>query len=273
MNDESSLQMAAEELLRAVGTINAALAGEGGSFGIATVLEVLSQYAWAGVTPTAPALDDLLHEASVAVELLRGSLISPAGDELMPCESKDVILRAVTAAQARRDLENGEDISIEALATLARVSERTIRAATSSKNPNAIPIRKDGHWTYIRAPHALEWLASRSDFVPTQVGASRPQVPALMSAVHVGRAWKSWREGQSIDLEDLARVMGWNEAQADAYRQIEAERPSEAYLLLTPEDWRRLAEHLGAEQAAELASQSYLRVVNEFATWRVRQAI
>src|SRR5690606_29673536 len=113
-------------------------------------------------------VEELIHELCVIEEVLRGNFMTASGDNLLAAPSRTFIQRVLTAAFARSNVDRGTPVTIEQLAALARVTERTVRAATSTTNPNPLPITKDGHWTYIEARDARAWLSARRDFRPTR---------------------------------------------------------------------------------------------------------
>lgn len=272
MNDASLVASSATELIDAVEEVLATLKGDRETHDIRSLLEYLSLYAWSGVTPDPIDVRDLLTEVCVAGEVLAGSLIDASGSDLVSRETVEHINRIQKAAQARNDLDQGDAITIESLAVLAGVSERTIRAATNSKNPNAIPITKDGHWTLIEAPHALKWLSGRSDFVPTQGADSRPRIAALAGSLDVGAAWKKWRESRKVAIEKLTEELAWSADQTASYSAIESGTAGEAYLALSPTFWRQLAEHFESLEPSEVAALTFRRLAGAYADWRIAQS-
>lgn len=272
MNDVTLIASSGTELIEAVEEVLATLKGDREASNIESLLKYLSLYAWSGVTPDPFDVRDLLTEFCVAVELLAGSLIDASGSNLVSRETVEFINRVQKAAQARWDLDQGEAISIESLAVLAGVSERTIRSATNSKNPNAIPIRKEGHWTLIEAPQALKWLSGRSDFVSTQGADSRPRITALAASLDVGAAWKQWRESRKVAIEKLAEDLAWSADQTASYADIEAGTVGEAYLALSPGVWRQLAQHFESPEPSEVAALTYRRLAGAYADWRIAQS-
>lgn len=263
---------ASTEILEAVHTVHRTLKGEETSLDLESLLRHLIDYAWSGVSDADPNwIVGLLHDICVPVELLGGSLMTPAGEDLVSKESVELIKRVANAANARYSLDEGHALTIEWLAALANVSDRTIRSATSSSNPNAIPITKDGHRTFIEAPHALEWLSGRKDFVPTQRPDNRPTTTGLIRAAQPGDAWKEWREARDLTVEDLARQLGWISGQAGAYQQIESGIPGDDMLTLLPVFWHALASHLDSEDPGAVAALTYRKLATAYADWRVAQ--
>ena len=274
MKSEQHLRAAeaATEIREAVDTLQRTFKGEETSPDLGSLLRYLVDYAWLGVSDADPNwILGLLHDVCVPAELLNGALMSPSGEALVSKETSDFIKRLQSAANARRALDEGNQITIEMLAALANVSDRTIRTATSSNNPNAIPITKDGHWTFIEAAHALEWLSRRKDFVPTQRPDNRPTTTGLIRALRPGDAWKEWREARGLTVDELAKELGWTYGQAGAYQKIESGIPDDDMLDLLPDFWRDLAAHLGAEDAGAVAALTYRKLASAYADWRVAQ--
>src|SRR5690606_5703926 len=147
----------------------------------------------------------------------------------------------VKAASARKDMDDGEPVTIEQLAALGRVTERTVRGATSTTNPNPLPITKDGHWTYIQAGDALGWLSNRSDFRPTQKRLGTPSTAALKGLQSVGDLWRQWRQAAGLSVEELSQQLGWSAAQASTYTLLEQDRATRESIELSPTFWRVLA--------------------------------
>lgn len=262
---------AAAEIVEAVDVLAATFRGEGDAPPLGDLLEEARLYAWSGIPGRSHALD-LLHELSVPVELLRGDLVTPFGDGLVAQETRDLVRRITNASHARRYIDEGESVSIEWLAALAGVTERTIRAATNPRHPNAIPITKDGHWTYIEAAQALKWLSQRKDFVPTQGTDNRPRTAVLAGSITVGEAWRNWREGRDIGIDTLAKQLGWSAGQIASYESVETGAPGEKWLDLSPRFWNELADHFESAESAEVAGLTYRKLALAYADWRIAEA-
>lgn len=270
MIDAAHTADAAAEIIGAADVVAATLRGERDVPSLGHLLEEARLYAWSGIPGRTHALD-LLHELSVPDELLGGNLVTPLGDDLVSRETRDLVRRIVNASHARHDIDEGESVSIERLAALAGVTERTIRAATNPKHPNAVPITKDGHWTFIEAPHALKWLSQRKDFVPTQGTDNRPRTAVLASSLTAGEAWKKWREAAGLEIGTLAERLGWSAGQARTYESVEADTPGLNWLDLAPGFWRTLAEHFESTEAAEVAALTFRKLAAAYADRRIAE--
>lgn len=262
---------AAHSLIEAVESVLSTLKGESDAPDLETLLTDLALYAWSGVTHHYPSwIDERLQEAAVPVELLRGQLTNTAGDTLVSDDVIGFVNRLVNAAHARKAIDDGGQVTIEWLAALANVSERTIRSATNASNPNAMPIIKDGHWTFIDAAPALQWLSRRKDFVPTQTADNRPRSVVLQWALRPGDAWQKWRQSRDLTIDDLAAALGWSIDEAALYTQIEAGNIDDRTLTLSPAFWRDLAVHLGSEEPEAVATTTYRTLASDYANWRLK---
>ena len=72
------------------------------------------------------------------------------------------------ATSARLDLDMGESLSIEDLAILADMSERSVRNAVSASGDAQLRITKIGNSEWVDNDEARRWLAMRRGFVPTR---------------------------------------------------------------------------------------------------------
>lgn len=269
-NFRTQASQAAGEITSAVDTALRTLRGELESADLETILHDLGDYAWSGITSSDPhRIPTLLHDICIPAELARGNLTNAAGDNLISKEAAEVVIRVQSAANARHTLDEGNPVTIEWLAALANVSERTVRTATSSRNPNAIPITKEGHWTLIQAPHALEWLSKRKDFVPTQRPDNRPTTPGLLRAARPGEAWKEWRESRNLTIAVIARELGWTSDQTNAYEKFESAVPDDDMITLLPDFWRQLAAHLDSEEPDAVAALTFRQLAAAYAEWQL----
>lgn len=269
-NDPTAGRLAGEELVEAVAMVLAELKGEGDPQPAPQLFEEMAAYAWSGVLPgpEETALEDRMHELYVVESLLAGELVNAAGERLVSAASQKLMLGITTAATARKNIDEGEPVTIEQLAALGRVTERTIRGATSTTNPNPLPITKDGHWTYIQAADALGWLSNRSDFRPTQKRPGTPSTAALKGLQSVGDLWRQWRQAAGLSVDELAERLAWSAAQTATYTELEQERTTRDSIELSPAFWRDLGSLLGAADAEGVAGLTYQRVLLDYARQR-----
>lgn len=263
---------AGQELLGAMQEVLTHLTGQGDGPSAPDLCEEMAAYAWSGVLPGAcdTTLDERMHEICVVDELLAGSFINPTGDGLLSDDSRNLLKHVITAATARKTMDEGHDMTIEQLAALAGVTERTVRGATSSTNPDPLPITKDGHWTYIRAEDALAWLSNRSDFQPTQNRAGAPSIETLSGARPMGEIWQHWRQTAGHSIDDLARELKWKKLQTSAYMQLEQCVITDETIDLSPSFWRDLARCLDAADPDSVAALTYQRLLVDFARQRTQ---
>lgn len=261
---------AARELTTAVSSVLAQFRGEESAPPLEDVVSTLATYAWDGVAPEDPnELIGLLSEISVAVELLRGTLMSPDGSELVSADASNTIMKVANAANARYQIDEGGQVTMEQLADLAKVTERAVRSATNPKRSDAIEIKKDGYWTFIEAPHALRWLSQRKDFVPTKAQDHRPRFATLRRAGDVGAAWLKWREGRGLTIEQLADDLGWSDVQRREYARVEKGEYTKRTLDLDPQFWRELANHFDSEEVELVAAETYRALAAGYAQWLI----
>lgn len=261
---------AGEALIEATRDVLGAMEGGEAGFGLMPVCEALAQYAWDG-TWHSDSVDvlDYLHDIGTAVELLSGRFMLPAGADCLSEENRRAIELVATAAQARWSLSEGVDIRIEDLAALAGVAERTIRAATNPSTPHAIPITKQGHWTWIQAKDALEWLSRRKDFMPTRLVGLGPQASLLHSSESLGHACRQWRSQKNVPIKVLAKQLTWTPAQTAGYAQLEDGQVTEETLLLTPATWQAYAERLDIEEPTQFAAKAFRLTTIAYAEARI----
>jgi hypothetical protein len=105
----------------------------------------------------------------VLFETDRGGWFGAASPLIGENKATDIVRWAVYGYIARARIDwLGGDITVEQLAALARVSEKTLRMAANPKNEGALRITKRRHRTVVTTDDAMEWLARRPDFIPTQ---------------------------------------------------------------------------------------------------------
>lgn len=219
---------------------------------------LLAAYAWNGEWDSSSGdVSEALHELSTATELIGGSLMLPDGTDLFPREQKAELHRLAKAATARDNLDAGDAITIEQLAALAGVAEKTVRTATNPKSTNPIAITKQGHWTWIEAGEALTWLSRRTGFKPTQAteaGANQSipvDLPSLISSC------ESWLARAELDAATLAKHLAWPQAKALALGALLARKPDAAFADLDPAALHQFAKAVGMALPDDFARQAY----------------
>ena len=127
----------------------------------------LADYAWRGVrAPEGVHMNDWLSEANLMADNLRGNVEDPGGRLSASARAIHIVKQVTEAASARYFLgDEVGNVTLSALAALAGISEKTIRASTNPKHPNPIKIEKNGHWTLVNANDAYAWLDRRGDFI------------------------------------------------------------------------------------------------------------
>lgn len=160
----------------------------------------------------------------------------------------DIIKWVVDAFKARARIDwLGGDISIEELAALAKVSEKTLRMAANPKNEVALRTKKNGHRTFITTEDAMDWLARRPDFVPT-----RNPKQAFPAELHIGggptqlKVFMADLIGRNPGLHVAASESGMT---VTAYAALHAGELGAPNVSLEPDVLARFAAKAGIERA------------------------
>lgn len=218
----------------------------------------LAVYAWEGEWNHEPVrLEDALHEIGTVAELLRGNLMLPDGSMLFGDEQKFAVNRIINAAHARKNLDEGHELTIEWLAALAGVAEKTVRAATSRSAANPIPVDNRKHRAWIDAADALAWLSRRPDFKPTRFRTDGPDQPLINDAATLAQTCKNWLAHADISTDSLATELNWTITATEALRAITDRRPEAAFEALSPALLKQFSERTGMPQPDEFARQTY----------------
>lgn len=152
------------------------------SEGVGAYASTLGAYVWQGDTANGLHSENTWGEVALLgqiVDLLAGKLefdlservglFGDASESVGGNAATDIVKWTVAGYKARGKLDwLGDPLTVEELAALARVSEKTLRMAANPKNADALRITKQGHRTVITTDDALEWLSRRPDFVPTK---------------------------------------------------------------------------------------------------------
>ena len=250
----TSAREAAESLVQALGELHTALV----AIDLPYVSRRLAEYAYQGVGfENDNALSEALHELSSAEELVKASLMLPDGTTHWGEEDRQIIERLSKAARARQSLDQGGSVTVDELAALARIAEKTVRMATNPAKPGSMRVTKDGHWAYIEAAEALAWLGRRSDFVSTSQSASFAQPTTIEDARSLADICLRGRERVGTDVAGLASALGWADAQRKAYEQLEAGQIHGQMTQFPPKLLLAMAEHFGLPQPHDFARQAY----------------
>lgn len=245
---------AGKTLVEALGELHTALV----AIDLPFVTQRLAEYAYQGIGfESDTALLDALHALSSADELVKANLVLPNGDELWDEEHRRVIAQLSKAAHARRSLDEGESVTVDELAALARIAEKTVRMATNPAKPGSMRVTKDGHWAYIEAAEALAWLSRRGDFLPTRKNAGPAQQKAITDPQSLADACRRGREQFGADMTHLASELGWTAAQLKAYELIEVGDITEQMACFPPQALLALAQYYGLSQPHDFARQAY----------------
>lgn len=229
------------------------------SGGVGMWMESLAAYAWEGDNANRQHPEDSwgeVHMLGQAVAALGGRVefdnshrnFSVFGDvHIGEDRAVDIVRWVVDAYKARARIDwLGGDISIEELAALAKVTEKTLRMAANPKNEGALKITKRGHRTVITVDDAMEWLARRPDFVPTRNPAQElsPELHIGGSATQLANYLAGLGASQPA-LRDMAIEAGISEAAWDA---LAAGEFGEQLVTPEPEVLVRFATKAGIDQ-------------------------
>ncbi|GHD72586.1 hypothetical protein GCM10007164_20370 [Luteimonas padinae] len=223
-----------------------------------TTVGDLAVYAWEGEWRGSQSqLATALHEVGTISELLPAGFMHPDGTDLIDIRQKQALERLINAAHARHALDDDEELSIEWLAALAGVAEKTIRAATSRGASNPIPVENRKHRAWIKAEDALAWLSRRPDFKPTRFRGDGPDQPLITDTATLAQTCKCWLEHAGTDATTLASTNGWPAEVTHALAAIAARKPEAAFTALSPALLKQFAEFTGMPQPGEFARQTY----------------
>lgn len=133
----------------------------------------------------------------------------------------------VQCAEARLKLDtpsDAADFSIAELASLAHMSEKSVRNAACALPPHHLDTYHQLGRTMIRRADALAWLSRRRSFQPTVFIDSIDAIdPTRFQSFQDSGTWLRQRRQQlGIGVEALAQRLGWPAAQAQLVEQIEA---------------------------------------------------
>jgi hypothetical protein len=231
----------------------------------------LAEYAWGGHFPGSEGdLDEVIHEALVALPLLQGGegeLVNAVGDGLVSEETRGILTKTVDAAVARRTLDSRAygDLTVPMLAALAGVSEKTIRMAANPKNPEALRTTKVGNSTFVLSDDALDWLRRRGGFQETIYNFSSNSTPPIKGPESLARALTTLRSRRAMAAADVANALGWNSEKVGAYEQLEKGQLIASRIPFSPDDLVALGQLMKVDQPASFAKHAYRAMVSAFA--------
>ena len=126
--------------------------------------------------------------------------------DLISIEVPDSLIETVFTAQARWALDDGEDLNIPGLARLARISERSVRNASSKKE---FAIFSQGQQTLVKNNDARKWLAGRKGFIPTRCSSLHiSDILEVKTRAELGSFIKNIREQKHINTKTFAKALG-----------------------------------------------------------------
>lgn len=233
--------------------------GEGVHLQLTDDARDLAEYAWNGTWHAdESSLDEAIARFMVISELLDRTPVSPAGNELLPAEARQTLERVIHAVLGRQALDDASgELTIEQVAALARVSEKTVRMAANPSQPQALRTKKAGHRTQVASIDALEWLSRRRDFNRTRLYSTGPGQPTVLDSESLALACQRWSANLQVSADALAKDLEWSEKQRAAYDAIAAGTPGDVLATFPPSALRALAERLGMPEPATFSSQAY----------------
>lgn len=133
------------------------------------------EYAWQGRLPRHLHPCDMVVDLATAAAFFRLPLEIETFDsedfsyaQFKGLSSAEVLTAVADAAYGRWAISEGYPVSIDQLAALARVSEKTLRMAANPRFPGALQTSKVGTRTVIEYGAAEAWLTRRPDFIRTE---------------------------------------------------------------------------------------------------------
>ncbi|MEZ5456832.1 MAG: helix-turn-helix domain-containing protein [Lysobacteraceae bacterium] len=226
------------------------------SEGVGHYAATLGTYVWGGVGglhsentfPEVHLLGQVVEAMAekVVFDTDRGGWFGTASPLIGDNKATDIVKWVVAGYIARARIDwLGGDITIEELAALARVSEKTLRMAANPKNDGALKISKRSHRTVITVDDAMEWLARRPDFMPT-----RNDNLSTQRDIHMGGTASQFRKyivylnSSSPDIREAAKKSGLSDERITVL--LEGEISSKNFDF-EPDELLRVAGAMGIE--------------------------
>jgi hypothetical protein len=230
---------------------------------IIPLVRALYHFAWEGLWYSdEAALLDALHESGPLNELLAAHLILADGTEIITDEDRASLQTMITAAVARYTLLEGDDLSIDQLAALARVAEKTVRMAANPKLENSLKTDAGpANRTYVKAEAALEWLRRRKDFRETRLDANVDGQPAIRSPEDLAHVCSLFRKNADLSVAQLRKQLGWSARETLAYQNMESGQLDEKSNAFSPTSLVALASTLAIPDARRFAQDAIQVIV------------
>lgn len=230
---------------------------------IVPIVRALYHFAWEGLWYSdEAALLDVLHETGPLNELLDAHLILADGTEIIADEDRASLQTMITAAVARYALLQGDDLSIDQLAALARVADKTVRMAANPKLENALKTEAGpANRTYVKAEAALEWLRRRKNFRETRLDANVDGQPAIRSPEDLAHVCSLFRKNADLSVSQLRKQLGWSAREALAYQNMESGQLDEKSNAFSPMSLVVLANALAVPDARRFAQDAIQVIV------------
>lgn len=186
----------------------------------------LHEFAWGGTFPGSDTeISEHIHESAVLMDMLENghAFLMHSGEEPFDASAAHVeaLLNVCRAARCRWALHEGFDCSIREIATLAGVSEKTVRMAANPKKEGHLVTHSESGRTLIRPEHALDWLRRRNDFRETRYHVAPHASLNFRSAATLGADIQRLREGLGLTPETLCAQIDAGPAERIAYRGLE----------------------------------------------------
>jgi hypothetical protein len=192
---------------------------------IGRAYDFVSSGEWGG---TREDLATLLKDLTPLAYLLRSdtAIVDQMGYPGIDPDATALLLSIWNQLSARLALAHEEPISLQQLAVLAGLAEKTVRMLAratrgghaSSRGDSSVYTYKEGSRTRVSAAEAMRWLSLRPDFKPTRFGSVdlQPRTQLALSTT-----LQQLRAASKLSIPELIRRCGLPQAAATAYEQLE----------------------------------------------------
>lgn len=147
-------------------------------------------------------------------------LVRPLDAARLP-DPQAMCLRVIAHAVARIALLRGEPLTLNQVATLAGLAEKTVRMAANPKNADRLVTYKDGHNAYVDPEEAQRWLMRRAHFKPSRMLDATHDARRYSSVVALSEHLRELRGAVALETAQLASQLGWGRKHREAYEQLE----------------------------------------------------